>query len=377
MEWTDTIRSIALSLASPDAAIRDRALEDALALEGPELELVSEIDRHLTRWSSRGYLKACAGGVSLSLFWEPDWLVRRLLAELPLVELRCCWSWNAVMGAVPGLTEVPEEWLHASLEVLDLSGHRLARLPERLTRLPRLRELHLDGNVLDALPEEIGELVELEVLTAAGNRLRAVPRSIGRLARLRVLNLSSNQLSALPDELGELVALEELELGHNLLQRLPETLEGLGSLHSLNAEFNQLVALPEHLGRLARLRELRLAGNALERLPLSICQLSAVEGLYLSDNRLRGLPKDIGLLRLLERLVLHRNRISELPEGIVALPLYCLSLAGNPLQRLPRAIEAMTELTTIVLNQDGLDRETQRWLGQLRLNVYEEDPDEA
>lgn len=68
----------------------------------------------------------------------------------------------------------------------------LARFPEEICSLLRLRILIAGGNVLVALPARIGELVALEHLTLRGNRLVALPRGVGSLARLSSLWLGNN-----------------------------------------------------------------------------------------------------------------------------------------------------------------------------------------
>ena len=61
--------------------------------------------------------------------------------------------------------------------------------------------LHLDGNDLDILPSEIGQLTNLVRLNLNNNQLTALPPEIGQLSSLRWLSLENNNLSTLPPEI--------------------------------------------------------------------------------------------------------------------------------------------------------------------------------
>ena len=64
--------------------------------------------------------------------------------------------------------------------------------------MKNLTNLYLCGNIIEQLPEEIGELKALRVLDLQKNNLQFLPNSIGKLKNLNVVNLSDNKLSALP-----------------------------------------------------------------------------------------------------------------------------------------------------------------------------------
>src|SRR4051794_31301868 len=55
---------------------------------------------------------------------------------------------------------------------------------------------------LDALPDSLGQLVDLESLDLSGNALTTLPDWIARLSRLKRLMLVGNALTTLPDWIG-------------------------------------------------------------------------------------------------------------------------------------------------------------------------------
>ena len=74
-----------------------------------------------------------------------------------------------------GLTEFPDEifQLADSLEILNLSGNALSRLPDDLPRLTRLRILFCSDNHFTALPECLGRGADHDWLQSQPDRERA------------------------------------------------------------------------------------------------------------------------------------------------------------------------------------------------------------
>ena len=102
-----------------------------------------------------------------------------------------------------------------------------------------IETLTIDTNLLNELPEQIGQMRSLTSLSARNNQLSSLPNTVSALVSLKSLNLDSNQLSILPvDALACLTAL---------------TLLGLAS--------NQLLTPPFELFRTSTLTSVSLAGN--------------------------------------------------------------------------------------------------------------------
>ncbi|MNH10828.1 Protein kinase domain protein [compost metagenome] len=62
----------------------------------------------------------------------------------------------------------------------------------------KLRWLILTDNVIERLPDELGQCDALQKLMLAGNRLTALPETLANCHRLELLRISANRLEALP-----------------------------------------------------------------------------------------------------------------------------------------------------------------------------------
>ncbi len=165
-----------------------------------------------------------------------------------------------------GLTEFPREvfGLADTLEVLDLSGNSLDRLPEDMGRLHKLRVLFCSGNRFDRLPPALGDCPTLSQVGFRRTGLREIPGE-ALPPRLRWLTVTDNHLTALPEAIGRRPLLQKLMLSGNNLAALPVTLQGTPNLELLRLSANRFEALPPWLTELPRLAWLAWAGNPLDR----------------------------------------------------------------------------------------------------------------
>ncbi|KAF3836654.1 hypothetical protein F7725_029212, partial [Dissostichus mawsoni] len=138
-----------------------------------------------------------------------------------------------------GLKEPPDElWELLELQKLNLSLNSLKSLPAPLAQLRNLESdptqeaepesepdvtaagavysmkalvfLHLAGNRLENLAENLQSLTELKILIVEGNNLHSLPKALCCLNRLELLNLDFNDIKDLPQELHQLCRLERL-----------------------------------------------------------------------------------------------------------------------------------------------------------------------
>ncbi len=164
-----------------------------------------------------------------------------------------------------GLTEVPTEifGLADTLEVLDLSGNAITRLPDDLGRLKRLRVLFCSGNRFERLPPVLGDCAVLSQIGFRGSGLREIPAE-ALPPKLRWLTVTDNALETVPEALGERPLLQKLMLSGNRLSHLPESLANAPNLELLRLAANRFETLPSWLERLPRLAWLALAGTPVE-----------------------------------------------------------------------------------------------------------------
>ncbi len=165
-----------------------------------------------------------------------------------------------------GLSEFPDEifGLAETLEVLDLSGSGLTRLPDDMGRLTKLEALFCSGARFDRLPPSLGDCPALSQVGFRATGLIEIPGE-ALPARLRWLTVTDNQLASLPNALGERPALQKLMLAGNRLDRLPAGLQDAQSLELVRLAANRFEALPPWLTDLPCLAWLAWSGNPLDR----------------------------------------------------------------------------------------------------------------
>uniref|UniRef100_A0A3Q1CP63 Disease resistance R13L4/SHOC-2-like LRR domain-containing protein n=1 Tax=Amphiprion ocellaris TaxID=80972 RepID=A0A3Q1CP63_AMPOC len=142
-----------------------------------------------------------------------------------------------------GLTSFPKCLLKlTNVDELDLSRNLIQKLPDNIGNFSSLRWLDLHSNKLESVPESIGNLVELTHLNLCNNRLNSagLPSTLGSLTNLKSLNLGMNQLDALPPTLVALNNLQELGLFDNLFIKMPEFVRVLRNLTKVNVKRNPL-----------------------------------------------------------------------------------------------------------------------------------------
>lgn len=107
-----------------------------------------------------------------------------------------------------------------------------------------LQELHLNDNVIDVLPFQVGtQLTSLRKLILHHNRISRLPSQLEGLHKLKLLSLHSNYLEYLPTGIECLTSLKTLELSHNKLKDLPHTMAFLQRLRRVELNNNHFVSL--------------------------------------------------------------------------------------------------------------------------------------
>jgi len=120
---------------------------------------------------------------------------------------------------------------------------------------------------IDALPNEIGDMINLRFLYLNDNRITSIPPDIGKLVNLIHLDFSYNSLTSIPKEIGNLKNLKKLILTGNKIKELPEEIGSMTELKILSLQNNQLTSIPDTIVKLTNLSELHLSKNKIKKLP--------------------------------------------------------------------------------------------------------------
>jgi glyoxylase-like metal-dependent hydrolase (beta-lactamase superfamily II) len=160
------------------------------------------------------------------------------------------------------LPEFPTEILKLadSLELLEMSGNRLSKLPDAFGQLKKLKVVFFNNNEFEAFPAVLAECPNLSMISFKGNRLKTIGENTLSPA-IRWLILTDNQLEALPNDIGKLSKLQKLMLAGNQLQTLPNEMAACQNLELIRLSANRLQAIPDWLFSLPRLSWLAYSGN--------------------------------------------------------------------------------------------------------------------
>ena len=129
--------------------------------------------------------------------------------------------------------------------------------------------------------------------------------------------MSCNLLESLPDGIGQLMFLEPLDVSGNALVRLP-SLSGLKAITRLDCAGNRLKSLPVTLSGCATLRELCCNNNpSLEWLPTDLGLFQPeLRGVWCNGCALLELPNSLEAATGLVHLDVGRNRLRRLPDSL-------------------------------------------------------------
>lgn len=191
-----------------------------------------------------------------------------------------------------------------------------------LKHAKNITELHLDGNQITEIPKEL----------------------FSQMKQLRFLNLRSNHLTYLDkDTFKSNAQLRELYLSSNFIHSLEVGLfQSLHHLEQLDLSKNRIGRLCDNpFEGLSRLTSLGFAENSLEEIPEKALEpLTSLNFIDLSQNNLALLPKIIEKLRALSTIVASRNHITRIDNiSFKNLPkLSVLDLSTNEISSLPNGI---------------------------------------
>ncbi|GAB6020266.1 hypothetical protein CHUAL_002984 [Chamberlinius hualienensis] len=195
------------------------------------------------------------------------------------------------------------------------------------------------------------------------------PKSVGDMTGLRWLRLNRTNLEWLPDELGKLQKLEHLNLVRNKLVTIHGEVTQLPCLRTLNLRHNKLKSsgIPPELFQVEELTTLDISYNCLKDVPdqldearaLLVLNLNLIY-LDLSDNKLESLPPQMRRLSQLQTLILNNNplghfQLRQLPS-LTSLQVLHMRNTQRTLLNLPTYFDPLTTLQDLDLSYNELPR---------------------
>jgi len=122
---------------------------------------------------------------------------------------------------------------------LNLLNKALTAVYPSIKNLPKLREVNLNVNYLEEIPDEFGCLKQLQILRLNRNKLTTLPASIGDLTNLKQLWLANNRLASIPECVYKLESLELLTLEYNQINHIDDAIQNLQQLRRLDLYKNK------------------------------------------------------------------------------------------------------------------------------------------
>ena len=170
-----------------------------------------------------------------------------------------------------GLKEFPEEILSLadSLEILDLSGNQLSKLPDSIAQLKKVKIIFFANNSFTEFPVILRQLPFLSMIGFKANQIKTVPENAFP-PLLQWLVLTDNKIEKLPKSIGDCRLLQKCALAGNLINELPPEMASCENLELLRVSANRLQSIPAWLFELPKLSWVAFGGNpASQPIPLS------------------------------------------------------------------------------------------------------------
>lgn len=212
-----------------------------------------------------------------------------------------------------------------------MNKSRLEELPEEISGLINLTDLHLSQNVLETLPDGMSRLRKLTILKLDQNRLEVLNESIGKW-----VNSLNEQIYFYNGRFNTAVVAMPIVYWYRLICPfdLIELFNRCENLQELILTENFLSKLPKSIGYLVKLNNLNVDRNALESIPIEIGNCTSLGVLSLRDNKLKKLPSELGNCSELHVLDVSGNQLQYLPYTLVNLQLKAVWLSENQAQPL-------------------------------------------
>uniref|UniRef100_A0A5F8AGR3 ubiquitinyl hydrolase 1 n=1 Tax=Macaca mulatta TaxID=9544 RepID=A0A5F8AGR3_MACMU len=139
------------------------------------------------------------------------------------------YSWRRIFKTPTNTCIMTERLLIKALsggkntKIITLNGKKMTKMPSALGKLPGLKTLVLQNNLIPKVCPELRTLTQLTTLNLGNNLLEEVPEEIKYLTSLKTLHLSGNRICRFaPGACDGLQNLILLNLNNNHLMQLPQ-----------------------------------------------------------------------------------------------------------------------------------------------------------
>ncbi|KAK6482431.1 leucine-rich repeats and immunoglobulin-like domains protein 3 [Huso huso] len=248
---------------------------------------------------------------------------------------------------------------------LDLSNNKLKSVEANtFQKLHSLRELKLNNNELDSIPD-LGPLsANITLLSVSNNKIgELIPEQLNRFQSLETLDISNNNIVELKATSFTQLQLKYLYINNNKIASLePGCFDSLSSsLQILKLNRNRISSIPPKIFKLSQLQHLELNRNRIKKVDgLSFHGLSSLKSLKIQRNGISKLMDGAFWgLSSMEVLQLDYNNLTEVSKGWLygLLMLQQLHLSQNAISRIePDAWEFCQKLSELDLTSNQLTR---------------------
>ncbi|XP_035789195.1 protein flightless-1-like isoform X2 [Anopheles albimanus] len=231
--------------------------------------------------------------------------------------------------------------------------------------LPFVRGIDFTNNDFsgERFPKNIKHMSGVQWLKLDRTGMSDVPDEMGKLVKLEHLSMKSNQIEKLFGQLSELSCLRSLNVRRNKIKShaIPSDLFELEELTTLDLSYNRLKEVPEGLEKTKSLLVLNLSNNQIEAIPPSLfINLTDLLFLDLSNNKLETLPPQTRRLSNLQTLILNNNplelfQLRQLPS---LQNLVCLQMRNTQrtINNFPSSLDSLSNLKELDLSQNELSK---------------------
>lgn len=256
------------------------------------------------------------------------------------------------------------------IKELYLEKELLETVPDVIYRFPNLEILSLADNDIEIANIDLKKLPKLKHLKLNGNIIGNKGLKLSKNNTLALLNLQSNVLTSIPVGARSCKKLETLWLGRNSLTKLKNgSFRNLKTVKDINFYYAEISVLPKGIRKMKNLEVLDLYYNDLQKLPASVTRLKNLTHLAVAHNRLSVLPEDIGKLTHVNTLFAHHNQISKLPGSMVKMEnLQIVDLGFNWFNQFPEVLTKFRNLDELDISANNLTEFPKELLGIKKLN---------